>query len=159
MLSRVLWESLSAGRVRTPDFQGALLGIFQRPTYATQAPGDPQHVFVVEQPGRVMLLRDGVPLDTPFLDIQDEVLSSLDPGAGAEEGMLSIAFPPDYQQSGRFYVYFTNNDQAIEVDEFHVSSTDPEVADPTTRRPVIVIPHSAMAASTLTSPAASGVSS
>jgi glucose/arabinose dehydrogenase len=120
---------------------GDLLGTFQHPTFVTQAPGEPRLVFVVEQPGRVMLVRDGKPLATPFLDIQDLVLSVDDSGGGGEEGLLSIAFPPDYQQSGLFYVYFTNNNQAIEIDEFHVSTTDPKVANRTTRRRVITIPH------------------
>jgi glucose/arabinose dehydrogenase len=121
---------------------GTLLGTFKRPTYVAQAPGKPRLVFVVEQAGRVMLLRDGAPLATPFLDIRGIVLGPPDPGAGSEEGLLSIAFPPDYQQSGRFYVYFTNKDQAIEVDEFRVSPSDPRVADRTTRRRVIRIAHS-----------------
>jgi hypothetical protein len=50
-----------------------------------------------------MLVRDGKPLATPFLDIQDLVLSVDDSGGGGEEGLLSIAFPPDYQQSGICY--------------------------------------------------------
>src|SRR5436190_3305986 len=106
---------------RVPSFQGALLGTFQKPTYVTQAPGDPQLVFVVEQQGRVMLLRNGKQLTRPFLNISSMVLAPGDAGAGGEEGLLSIAFPPDYQCSGRFYVYFTNNSQAIEVDELDVS--------------------------------------
>ena len=131
----------AGGAARPPRIEGALLGTFDQPTFVTQAPGEPQLVFVVEQPGRVMLVRDGQELATPFLDIQDLVLSVADSGGGGEEGLLSIAFPPDYQQSRLFYVYFTNNNQAVEIDEFHVSKTDPEVADPTTRRRVIAIPH------------------
>jgi glucose/arabinose dehydrogenase len=126
---------------RVPSFHGVLLGTFQKPTYVTQAPGEPQLVFVVEQQGRVMLLRNGQQLTKPFLNIRGMVLAPGDPTAGGEEGLLSIAFPSNYQRSGRFYVYFTNNSQAIEVDEFHVSPTNPEVADPTTRRRVIAIPH------------------
>jgi glucose/arabinose dehydrogenase len=136
--------SPGTGQARsTVTVQPVHLGNFQRPTYITQAPGASGLVFVVEQPGRVRLLRLGVKLARPFLDIRDIVLGPGDAGAGSEEGLLSIAFPPDYQQSGRFYVYFTNNAQAIEVDEFQVSPADPEVADRTTRRRVIRIPHSA----------------
>ena len=63
-----------------------------------------------------------------------------DPTAGAEQGLLSIAFPADYATSGLFYVYFTNNDGDVEVDVPR-SAGDPPAADPASRRPVIVIPH------------------
>jgi glucose/arabinose dehydrogenase len=134
---------LGAGAAQRRTIEADLLGTFDSPTYVTQAPGEPQLVFVVEQPGRVMVVRDGEPLATPFLDIQDLVLSAADAGGGGEEGLLSIAFPPDYQQSRYFYVYYTNTNQAIEIDEFRVSKNDPEVADPTSRRRVIAIPHAA----------------
>ena len=55
--------------------------------------------------------------------------------------MLSIAFPPDYATSGLFYVFFTNNNGNIEIDEFAVSPTDPTDAVESTRRRVIAIPH------------------
>src|SRR5262249_36910858 len=132
---------LGAGAAQRRTIEADLLGTFDSPTFVTQAPGEPQLVFVVEQPGRVMLLQNGKRLATPFLDIQDLVLSVADAGGGGEEGLVSIAFPHDYQQSGLFYVYFTNNSQAIEIDEFHVSATDPQVADRSSRRRVITIPH------------------
>jgi glucose/arabinose dehydrogenase len=142
LLAAALVPLGAGGATASGTVEGSLLGSYDHPTYVTQAPGDPQLVFVVEQPGRVMLIRNGQPLAQPFLDIRDLVFSVSDPGGDVEQGLLSIAFPPDYQQSGRFYAYFTNDDQAVEVDEFHVSPTDPEVADPASRRQVITIPHS-----------------
>ena len=50
---------------------------------------------------------------SPFLDISDLVSFE------GERGLLSVAFPPDYASSGRFYVYYTDNDGNIRVDEFH----------------------------------------
>jgi len=109
------------------------IGNFDEPTYVTGAPGFPKLLFVVEQPGRVAILRKGHALSRPFLDIGEMV------GFGGERGLLSIAFPPDYRQSGRLYVYYTDRAGNIRVDEFRRGS--PTRADPGSRRTVIEIPH------------------
>jgi hypothetical protein len=67
------------------------VGNFESPTYVAGAPGYPKLLFVVEQPGRVEVMRAGRKLRHPFLDIRD--LVGYD---GGERGLLSIAFPPDY---------------------------------------------------------------
>ena len=90
---------------------------------------------MVEQAGRVRLVKNGATLPTPFLDISDLVLD------GGERGLLSIAFPPDYAASGRFYVYFTDNGGDIRIEEYRRSS-DPDRADRNTRRLVLAIEHS-----------------
>ncbi len=95
------------------------LGTFQNPTFVGVAPGEPNLLFVVERPGVVRLLINEQRIATPFLDIRDLVLGQPDGGAGNEQGLLSIAFAPDYAQSQRFYVAFTNNNGSIEIDEFH----------------------------------------
>jgi glucose/arabinose dehydrogenase len=77
------------------------VGRFTDPLYVTAPPGDRQRLFVVEQPGRIMIIRSGRKLSRPFLDIRGLVLS------GGERGLLSLAFAPDYARSGRFYVYYT----------------------------------------------------
>jgi glucose/arabinose dehydrogenase len=110
------------------------VGDFEHPTYVAGAPGYPRLLFVVEQPGRVEVLSGGKRVGRPFLDIRS--LVNYD---GAERGFLSIAFPPDYKESGRFYVYFVNNGGSIEIDEFHRQS--PTLAAPKSRRTVIAIPH------------------
>jgi glucose/arabinose dehydrogenase len=109
------------------------VGNFESPTYATGAPGSPQLLFVVEQEGEVEMLRKGRRLGHPFLDIKGVV------GAGGERGLLSIAFPPDYAQSGRFYVYYTDDAGNIRIDELRRKSATR--ADPGSRRGVIEIPH------------------
>jgi glucose/arabinose dehydrogenase len=88
------------------------IGSFDAPVYVAGAPGFPQLLFVVEQQGTVRVLRDGKRLRRPFLDISGLV------GYGGERGLLSIAFPPDYAASRRFYVYFTDEQGDIRVDEF-----------------------------------------
>jgi glucose/arabinose dehydrogenase len=117
------------------------LGTFHRPVYPAQAPDEPKLLFVVEQTGLIRVIDDGRTLARPFLDIRDEVRGPDDAGAFLEQGLLSIAFPPDYRTSRRFYVYFANNDGNIEIDEFKRSAADPTVANPATRRQVIVVPH------------------
>ena len=88
------------------------LGNFDAPVYVDDAPGSPGLLFVVEQRGRVQVLRDGQRLDRPFLDLTDRVRY------GGEQGLLSIAFDPRYAKNRRFYVYFTNRNGDIEVDGF-----------------------------------------
>src|SRR3954452_17724516 len=144
LLATAIAAGATSGSVSSARAAGTLhavkLGSFQNPVYPAQAPGEPKLLFVVEQGGRVMVIDDGKTLNQPFLNIRDRVLGSGDPGAGPEQGLLSIAFPPDYPQSRRFYVYFTNNKGNIEIDEFRRSAV-PTVANPATRRPVIVVPH------------------
>jgi hypothetical protein len=110
------------------------LATFDSPVYATSPPEDPRRVFVVEQGGTIRVLRDGVKVTAPFLDITGSVQS------GGEEGLLSLAFAPDYATSGRFYVYFTNTGGDIAIEEFR-RSADPDRADLATRRPVLTVPH------------------
>jgi glucose/arabinose dehydrogenase len=109
------------------------VGNFELPVYVTGAPGFPKLLFVVEQEGRVAVTSGGRKLGHPFLDIHEDISS------GGERGLLSIAFPPDYASSGRFYVYYTDKGGSIRIDEF--KRRTPTRADPSSRRQVIVIPH------------------
>ena len=97
----------------------------------TAPPGDRRRVFVVEQSGRIMLLLGGKRVSRPFLDLSGEVT------AGGEQGLLSMAFAPDYAASGRFYVYFTDRGGDQRVQEFRRSSGSPNRADVSTRRQVM----------------------
>jgi glucose/arabinose dehydrogenase len=112
-----------------------MAGSYVLPTYVTSPPGDTSRLFVVEQAGRVRLVENGVALPTPFLDISDLVLD------GGERGLLSMAFPPDYAASGRFYVYFTDTGGDIRIEEYR-RSADPDRADVGSRRLVLGIEHS-----------------
>ena len=108
------------------------IGSFDEPVFVTGAPGFPQLLFVVEQPGRIEVLSGGRNGGT-FLDLRGEV------GYGGEEGLLSLAFPPDYAQSKRFYVYYTDTAGNIRVDEFKRRSATRAAAG--SQRRVIEIPH------------------
>ena len=110
------------------------LGEFDHPDYVASPPGLPRLLFVVEQPGRVRVLRRGNLLARPFLDISDRV--SFD---GGERGLLSIAFPPDYASSGRFYVYYNDRAGDVQIDQYRRSSET--FASPASRRSVLAIAH------------------
>jgi len=108
---------------------------FSSPVYVTSPPGDASRIFVVEQAGRIMLVKNGRKLNTPFLDIRGDVQS------GGERGLLSVAFPPDYSRSGLFYVYYTDKGGDIRLQEFKRSS-NPDRAELGSRRQVLFQDHS-----------------
>ena len=100
----------------------------QNPVFVTAPRGDPDRLFIVEQyTGRVRILRGGMLLTQPFLDIGPKVRT-----AGSETGLLGLAFHPSYDTNGYFFVNYTRlSDGATLVERYRVSTTDPDVADPT----------------------------
>ncbi len=94
------------------------VGKFNMPLYVTAPPKDLRRVMVVQQGGRISVVRDGKALSTPFLDISPRVT------AGGEQGLLGLAFAPDYAKTGLFYVYFTRRDGKQEVAEFKRATSD-----------------------------------
>jgi glucose/arabinose dehydrogenase len=109
------------------------LGNFDSPTYITSPPADSRR-FVVQRGGTIVVLKGRRKLSRPFLDISSMV--SLE----GEEGLLSMVFPRDYKSSGLFYVYYTDREGFIQIDQYRRSS-DPDRADPSSRRSVIRVPH------------------
>jgi glucose/arabinose dehydrogenase len=109
------------------------VGSFSSPVYVAGAPGFPRLLFVVEQQGKVIVLRGGRRQRRPFLDIRGLV------SYGGERGLLSIAFPPDYRRDRRFYVYYTDRRGDIRVDEFKRRSATRAARG--SRRAVVRIPH------------------
>ncbi len=75
---------------------------FASPIYATAPVGDGR-LFILERAGTVKVLESGAVLGTNFLDIRDRVLVPNQ----SEAGLLSLAFAPDYAETGVFYVYYT----------------------------------------------------
>ncbi|MDX6668844.1 MAG: hypothetical protein QOK04_2224, partial [Solirubrobacteraceae bacterium] len=124
------------------DLRLATVGMFAAPTDVAAPPTDARRVFVVEQGGAIRVVRDGVALPTPFLTV---------PGVhnSGEQGLLSMAFAPDYATSGRFYVYYNDATACnsggdscdIRIDEFRRAGGDEDRADPATRRTVLTINH------------------
>lgn len=96
------------------------------------APTGDARLFVVEQVGRVRIVENGQLLTTPFLDITSDVACC------GEEGLFSIAFHPNYESNGYFYVSYTHDNGDSRLDRFTVS-TDANVADPNSRLQILAI--------------------
>ena len=86
-------------------------------TYVAAPPGDERRLMIVQQDGLVLLIKDGVLQDKPFLDLRDAVR------ADGEMGLLSIAFAPDYETSGLLYAYYNDRGGNVRVVEFRRSAT------------------------------------
>jgi glucose/arabinose dehydrogenase len=99
------------------------LGSYDAPVYVGAPVGDTRRVFVVERAGRIRVIRGGKRLSRPFLDIVSDVTS------GGEQGLLSVAFAPDYATSRRFYVYYTDKNGDERIVEYRRSSSSADVAD------------------------------
>ena len=130
--------SAAAAKPKAGDGTGGVelrkLGDFDSPVHIDNAPGSKRLLFVVEQGGTIRILRGNDTLGNPFLDIRDRV------EAGGEEGLLSVAFPPDYEQSDRFFVYYTvRGGDVNRVSEFRRFTAT--TADPASERPVIQFSH------------------
>lgn len=97
---------------------------YSSPILVTHAPNDPTRLFVVEKGGTIRIIKNGTPLSTPFLDIADRVLDNSN-----ERGLLGLAFGPDYQTTGRFYVSYTGNSNGQSVLSRFVVSANPDSAD------------------------------
>ena len=107
------------------------VGGLENPTHVTHAGDGSGRLFVTEKVGRVRVVREGTLLATTFLSITDRVRST-----GSEQGLLSVAFPPDYESKGYFYVDYTDTDGDTVVARYHVTA-DPDVADPSSEEIVL----------------------
>jgi glucose/arabinose dehydrogenase len=108
---------------------------FTGPVHIANAGDGSGRLFVVEQRGRIRLIKDDVLQAAPFLDITSRVT-----GAGGEQGLLSVAFPPDYASSGHFYVYYNNTAGNIVVARYGLTS-NPDAADPASEQVILPIAH------------------
>ena len=117
------------------------VGDFVAPIYVTAPPGDPDRLFVVEQGGVVKVRHEGV--WSSFLDVHADAVTT------DERGLFSIAFAPDYATSGRLYAMYTAprtgdpNGDVVTVAEYRRSPSNPDRADPATRRIVLTVDHPA----------------
>lgn len=93
-------------------------------------PGDPDGLYVVEQAGRVVVVRDGTVRPAAFLDIAGQVT------AGGEQGLLGLAFHPDAGDD-RLFVYYTAVDGSQVVASFQAPTGADAVADPTTETVIL----------------------
>jgi glucose/arabinose dehydrogenase len=94
---------------------------FDQPVLVTAPAADPR-LFVVDQPGRIWIVKNGTRLETPFLDVRSKV------AFGGERGLLGLAFHPDYRSNGRFFIDYTDKAGDTQIVAFKVSD-NPDRAD------------------------------
>ena len=128
-------------RADLPDLESTRLTTgLTFPTAITHVPNDESRLFIAEKPGRIRILdlETNQLLSTPFLDITSTVTSGNT--LGDERGLLGVAFHPDFEENGHFYVNYTTggtfNLQTV-VRRYTVSANDPNVADLSSAQNVI----------------------
>ncbi|MGZ4255064.1 MAG: PQQ-dependent sugar dehydrogenase [Solirubrobacteraceae bacterium] len=112
------------------------VGTFQSPTYLAGAPGDTHRLFVLEKAGRIMVVVNGHKRARPFLDITHLVQSG-----STEQGLLGLAFAPDYQKSGRLYVAYTIANNDVRIAQYRRSGSNPNLASAASARIVLTVAH------------------
>jgi glucose/arabinose dehydrogenase len=108
---------------------------FDRPLFVTHAGDGSGRLFVVEQGGKIRIVRDGRILPEPFLDLGPR----LDTSSG-ERGLLGLAFAPDFASSRRFFVAHTaktTNGPVVRIARYLASATAPDRADPASESVVL----------------------
>lgn len=120
------WPQISLTRV---------VGGLSQPTYITNAGDGSGRLFVVEQVGVIRTIKNGVLQPTPFLDISKRVLNR-----GAEQGLLSVAFPLGYVTKRHFYVYYTDFSGNIVVARYFLTANS-DVANRNSEQILLTIGH------------------
>ncbi len=133
-----------AGPIWSPDkapigpltltFQSLITSGLTEPVALTDAGDGSGRLFITQQRG-VISLWNGMTL-SQFMDIQDVVQNT-----GNEEGLLSVAFHPDHESNGYFYVYYTNNNGDIEIARYNVMAGNPNQGDPNSGIVILTILH------------------
>ena len=105
------------------------------PIGITHAGDGSGRLFVIQQRGQILIVQNGSVQAQPFLDISNRVLS-----AGAEQGLLGLAFPPGFSTNNHFYVDYTRQpDGAIVISRFFLTTTNASVADTNSEQVLLVI--------------------
>jgi glucose/arabinose dehydrogenase len=113
-------------------------GGLSQPVFITNAGDGSGRLFILERAGRIRILKNGALLGTPFLDIDMSVNS-----VGGEQGLLGLAFHPNYASNGLFYTMHTAQDKSLVLSRFSRSAGDPDLADENSGVPLLTIPHPA----------------
>jgi uncharacterized repeat protein (TIGR01451 family) len=108
------------------------IGGFHHPTHLAVAHDGSIRLFVTEQSGVIRIIKNGSILDTPFLDITGR------PGTVGDQGLLSVAFPPDFANKKHFYINYVTAANTLVVARYNITS-DPDVADPNSEQIVLSV--------------------
>jgi len=106
-----------------------------QPVHAAAPRGDAARLFVVEQPGRIRVVKNGALLPAPYLDLTGLVLF------GGERGLLSVAFHPSFAANGRLYVYFNDATGDIRIVEYTVPDPTADTAGAAVAADVKTVGH------------------
>jgi glucose/arabinose dehydrogenase len=132
------FNSISVSRAQTTAPLPTLglantIGGFTSPVGIANANDGSNRLFVVEQGGRIRIIKNGALLTTPFLDISTRISS------GGERGLLGLAFPPDYVTKGYFYVNYTNPAGDTVIARYLRSASNADTADSASEQIIITI--------------------
>ncbi len=119
----------------------AITGGLTSPVFITYSADGSGRLFVVEQPGRIRIIKNGTLLATPFLDIHTLIRS------GGEQGLIALAFHPSYKTNGKFYVVYTaprigdSTGSVLTLEQFSVSAGNPDLANSNSGSVLLTIDH------------------
>ena len=101
-----------------------------RPLYLTHAGDGSRRLFLVEQTGRILVQKDGSIFAQPFLDVS-EIITPPPPATDqfTEQGLLGLAFHPEYYANGIFFISYTDRNGNTNVARYQVSGDNPDIAD------------------------------
>lgn len=102
---------------------------FTRPLYVTHAADGSDRIFLVEQVGKIWILKDGLLLEQPFLDIGALISPGAVTQSFSEQGLLGLAFHPDFPSNGAFYINYTDRWGNTVVARYYVDAENPDIAD------------------------------
>ena len=135
------WAYVTLSRDYLPSsytVEAAVSGL-EQPTFAAVPPDGSDRFFVTSKLGFVQVVEDGVVLDEPLLDLSDRVAWE-----GGEQGLLSLAFDPDFEENGLFYVYYTAlPDYRTVLSRFQISADDANYAPAESEVVLLDIPQPA----------------
>jgi glucose/arabinose dehydrogenase len=103
---------------------------FDRPLYLTGAGDGSNRLFVVEQSGKIWIVKNGQKSDAPFLDVSKLLSAEVFSGGYSERGLLGLAFSPDYKSNGFFFIDYTDVNGNTVIARYHVSADNADVTDP-----------------------------
>jgi glucose/arabinose dehydrogenase len=103
---------------------------FNCPLYVTHAGDGSGRLFVVEQGGKIWTLTNGVISSEVFLDVSNLISPSALGGGYTEQGLLGLAFHPDFSRNGVFFINYTDQSGGSVIARYAVAPDNPDVADP-----------------------------
>jgi glucose/arabinose dehydrogenase len=122
-----VWPEISLSRV---------LSGFSEPLGITHSGDGSGRIFIVERGGKIFVVKGSVSLPIPFLDISNRVTTT-----GSEQGLLGLAFPPDYATKGYFYLNYTRSPDGHTLVARYLITGDPDRADPESEVVLLTIPQ------------------